>query len=91
MRGIAWDFALFIQHRGNFLSKDLFSCKMKVNRNKLKVIVKQGVEIDTDFNKGKRLTQNKYFHPEDFSEEVVSSYQDNSTSDEDFTEYCKVR
>ena len=43
----------------NCLSKDLFNCKMEVNMNNLKVIVKQGVKTKKDLNKGKRLNQIK--------------------------------
>ena len=59
--------------------------------NNLKVTTKQGVEIEKDLNKGKRMIQKKKFHPENFIDKLVSSYEDNSTSDEDFIEDFKAR
>lgn len=76
---------------GDFLSKALFSCKMEVRRNNLKVTTKQRVEIEKDLNKGKRLITKKEFHYEEFIDEVVSSYEDDSTSDEGFIEDYKAR
>lgn len=84
------DFSLFIQHRGSFLSKDLFIYKMEVSRNSLKITAKQRVEIEKDLNRGKRLIQKKEFHPENFIDELVSSYEDNSTSDEDLLKITKL-
>ena len=37
---------------------------MEVSRNNLKITAKQGVEIEKDLNRGKRLIQKKEFHPE---------------------------
>lgn len=61
-----------------------------MNKNNLKITIKQGVETEKDLNMGKRMTQKKEFHLEEFVDEVVSSYEDDSTSDEDFIEDYKA-
>ena len=40
---------------------------------------------------GKGPIQEKRFHPEGFIDEIVSTYEDDFTSDEAFIEYYKAR
>lgn len=64
---------------------------MDVNKDNLKVTTNQGVEIEKDLNRGKGSIQEKQFHLEEFVDDVVSSYEDDSTSDEYFNEDYKDR
>ena len=56
----------------------------------LQFIYRHKVETKKDFDRGKKLIQKKEFQPIEFTDEVVSSYEDNYTSDGDFTEEYKA-
>ena len=62
-----------------------------MRRNNLQFTAKQRVEIDNGFNGGKMMTEKKDFHPQEFIHKVVSSYEYNSTGDEDLIEDYKFR
>ena len=59
---------------------------MEKSRDNLQFTAKHKVESKKDFDRGKKLTQRKEFQHMEFTDKVVSSYEDNSTSDEDFIE-----
>ena len=59
---------------------------MEKSRDNSQFTAKLKDESKKYFDRDKKLIQKKEFHLEKFIDEVVSSYEDNFTSDKDFTE-----
>ena len=55
----------------------------------LKVIEKQVIKIEKCLNMGKKIIQKKAFHLGEIIHEVISSYEEDYTTNEDFIEDCK--
>ena len=64
---------------------------MEKSRDNLQFSAKHKVESKKDFDRGRKLTQKKKFQPVEFTNEVIASYEDNSTSDENFTKEYEAK
>ena len=56
----------------------------------LKVTEKQVIKTEKGLNKGKKLIQKRFFHLGEIIDEVISSYEEDYRTDEDFIEDCKA-